>query len=193
MFQENEDTYVFAIATHGGASAEVLIKLRKILQSKDRVLNSGFLINMPGNNIFAYGASSIEKQNKIFEREKNKVGKIAAIIRERKNYKCEFSKLVIDILIDRVFIKATDKIVKNLHLSDKDFWINDNCNGCKLCEKICPVKNIRSNTDKPVWKHNCEQCTACIQYCPRQAIQWGKKTSKRKSYRNPNSNINELL
>jgi uncharacterized protein (DUF952 family) len=30
----NRDTYVFAVATHGGAPAEVLIKLRNILQAK---------------------------------------------------------------------------------------------------------------------------------------------------------------
>jgi hypothetical protein len=189
----NKDIYVFAIATHGGAPAEVLMKLKKILINKGIVLNSGFLIKMPANNIFSYGASSIEKQNKIFEREKKKVKKIAHIIRERKNHKCELSKLVIDTLIDRVFINATDKIVENLHLRDKDFWVNDSCNSCKLCERICPVNNIQINIDKPIWKHNCEQCAACIQYCPRQAIQWGEKTTKRKRYRNPNINVTELM
>jgi ferredoxin/uncharacterized protein (DUF952 family) len=189
----NKDTYVFAIATHGGAPADVLIKLRKVLLRKDIVLSSGFLIHMPGNNIFAYGASSIEKQNKTFKEEKKKVRKITQIIRERKNYKCEVRKLVIDTLIDRVFIKTTDKIMENLHLRDKDFWVNDNCDGCKLCERICPVDNIQINTHKPIWNHNCEQCAACIQYCPRQAIQWGKKTTNRKRYRNPNINVIELI
>lgn len=189
----NKDTYVFAIATHGGGPAEVLIKLRKALKSKGILLNSGFLIHMPGNNIFAYGANSIEKENKIFEKEKKKVKKITHIIRERKNCKCELSKLVVDTLIDRVFIRTTDKIVENLHLRDNDFWVNDTCNSCKLCKRICPVNNIQINTGKPIWKHSCEQCAACIQYCPKQAIQWGKKTIKRKRYRNPNINVIELL
>lgn len=189
----NKDTYVFAIATHGGAPAEVLIKLRKILKRKGVILNAGFLIHMPGNNIFAYGASSIEKQSKTFESEKKKIRKITQIIRERKNYKCESSKLMIDTLIDRAFIKATDKIMENLHLRYKDFWVKDNCNRCKLCEKICPVNNIQFNIDKPIWKQNCEQCAACIQYCPRQAIQWGEKTTKRKRYRNPNIDVIELI
>ncbi len=189
----SNDVYVFAIATHGGAPAQVLIKLKNILKSRGIVLNSGFLVHMPGNNVFSYGASSIEKQNKTFEREKKKVRKIAHIISERKNYKCESSKLVIDTLIDRIFIKTTDKIVENLHLRDEDFWVNDNCNSCKLCVRICPVNNIQISNDKLIWKHNCEQCTACIQYCPKQAIQWGKKTLKRKRYRNPNINVTELL
>ncbi|WP_160679930.1 EFR1 family ferrodoxin [Clostridium sp. C8-1-8] len=185
----NEDSYVFAVATHGGAPAEVLIKLRKIFKSKGITLSSGFLIHMPGNNIFSYGANSIKRQRKLFQREKKKVKKITHIIKERKNYKCELSKLVVDILIDRAFIKTTDKIVKNLHLRDKDFWVKDNCSSCKLCERICPVNNIQFNKDKPTWKHNCEQCAACIQYCPVQAIQWGNKTIKRKRYTNPNIKV----
>ncbi len=60
-------------------------------------------------------------------------------------------------------------------------------------KEICPVNNIEITADKPIWKHNCEQCAACIQYCPKQAIQWRKKTTKRKRYRNPNINVIELL
>lgn len=189
----NKDTYVFAVVTYGGAPAEVLGKLDKALQNGGSTLNSGFLLHVPGNNIFAYNPSSLKRQSKIFEREKTKVKKIADIIRKRKDYKCEASKLVVDIIIDRAFIKTTDKIMESFHRRDEEFWINDNCNGCKLCEKICPVNNIKFNLDKPVWKYNCEQCTACIQYCHKEAIQWGKKTIKRKRYRDPNISFIELI
>jgi ferredoxin len=189
----SKDTYVFAIATHGGGPAETLKKLGNLLKSKGAMLNSGFLVYMTGNNVFSYGAASIEKQNKAFEKEKKKVKKIARVISERKNQKPEMSKLLIDTLIDRCFIKTTDKIMENLHKRDEEFWINDNCNGCKLCERICPVNNINFDFNKPNWKHSCEQCTACIQYCPKEAIQWGRNTLKRKRYRNPNIGVNELL
>src|SRR5471030_2046866 len=39
----NEDTYVFAVVTYGGAPAEVLGKLDKALQKGGSTLNSGFL------------------------------------------------------------------------------------------------------------------------------------------------------
>ncbi|WP_238899078.1 EFR1 family ferrodoxin [Clostridium sp. YIM B02500] len=189
----NKDTYVFAVATHGGTPAEVLNKLKKLLQNNNIMLNSGFLIHMPLNNIFAFGSISIEKQNKIFQKERYKVKHIAHIVAKHENYKSEVSPLIFDTLIDKIFIKTTDKIVKNLHLRDKDFWVDDNCNGCRLCEKICPVNNIQFNINKPIWKHNCEQCAACIQYCPKEAIQWRTKTKKRRRYRNPNISINELI
>lgn len=189
----SKDTYIFAIATYGGAPAEVLIKLKKILQDKSAQLNSGFLIKMPRNNIFAYSSISTKKQNELFKIEKKKVENISSIIRARKNNKCEKSKLMIDIFFDRASIQITDKIVENLHFRDEYFWVDEKCNGCKICEKICPVNNIKFNGNKPIWQHNCEQCAACIQYCPKQAIQWKDKTIKRKRYRNPNININELL
>ncbi len=99
---------------------------------------------------------------------------------------------MIDTAIDRIFIKTTNKIMQTLRMKDLKFWVNENCNSCKFCEKICPVKNIEFNT-APVWKHNCERCTACIQYCPKEAIQWTNKTINRKRYRNPNVNIIEFL
>lgn len=189
----SKDTYVFAVATHGGTPAEVLVKLRNLLQRSGIMLNSGFLVHMPINNIFAFGAISIKKQNKLFRKEKKKVKAIANIVYQGINCKCEVSSLLFDTLIDRIFIKTTDKIVENLHLRDEDFWVDNNCNSCRLCEKICPVNNIEFNTNKPIWKHNCEQCTACIQYCPNEAIQWRKRTRKRRRYRNPNVSINELI
>jgi hypothetical protein len=60
-------------------------------------------------------------------------------------------------------------------------------------QKFVPTKNIELVEGNPVWKHNCEQCASCIQYCPREAIQWGKKTVRRKRYRNSKVNVNELI
>lgn len=189
----NKGTYIFAAATHGGAPAGVLIKLRNILQNNGGTLNSGFLIHMPANNIFAYNPSAAKKYDEVFQREKTKVKEISDIIRQRKDCKGEVSKLMIDRIIDRIFIKITDRIMDSFHVRDKKFWLTDGCNGCKMCERICPVNNIEFNTNKPIWKHNCEQCTACIQYCPNRAIQWDKKTINRRRYRNPNVDINELI
>lgn len=186
-------TYVFAVATYGGAAAGVLNKLSDILRHNDVILNSGFLLRMPANYVVSYNPSDLKRQNKDFEREKKKVKEISNIIKERRNCKAETSKLIIDTIIDRILIKTTDKIMDNLYIKDKDFWVNDQCNGCRLCEKICPVKNIEFILDKPTWNHTCEQCTACIQYCPKEAIQYKQKTLKRRRYRNPNIKVNELM
>lgn len=182
----SSDTYVFSVATHGGAPAKVLFKLKSLLEENDVHLNSGFLVKMPANNILKYNTKDMHTYNDVFQEEKNKIEIISKIVKERKDYPCEVTNLIIDRVVDKVFIKQTDKIVEGFHESDRNFWVTDSCNGCKICEKICPVNNIEFSEGKPTWKHRCEQCTACIQYCPKEAIQWGNKTLKRRRYRNPN-------
>jgi len=187
----NKNVYVFAVATNGGGPATVLKKLKTNLEKNGATLNAGFLLHMPGNHVFGYNPKAVTVESKVFRKEKEKVEKIFDVISQRKNYKCEVSKLVIDTILVKVLKKSVDKILNGLRVRDTKFWVDKSCNGCRLCEKICPVGNIEFK-EKLIWKHNCEQCTACIQYCPQQAIQWGKKTIKRRRYRNPNIDVNEL-
>lgn len=51
----------------------------------------------------------------------------------------------------------------------RSFKVYDNCNGCGLCEKICPTQSIRI-VNKPVWSSSCEQCMRCVNFCPEEAI-----------------------
>jgi len=76
---------------------------------------------------------------------------------------------------------------------DKNYWVDEKCNGCKICEQICPVDNIKMEAGKPKWLGHCEQCMSCIQYCPQESIQYGKNTPKRKRYKNPRINISEMM
>jgi ferredoxin len=50
------------------------------------------------------------------------------------------------------------------------FTTDENCTGCGLCEKICPMKAIRIIDKKPTWSRLCEQCMRCYNFCPNEAI-----------------------
>ena len=67
------------------------------------------------------------------------------------------------------------------------------CNGCGICEKICPVDNIKLVNEKPEWQHKCQMCTGCLHYCPQKAIQWGEYTLGRERYNHPKIKLKELL
>lgn len=64
----------------------------------------------------------------------------------------------------------------------KPFWVNEKCIGCGLCVKECPSHIITMKDSKPVWGDQCYQCLHCINCCPKEAIQYGKKSSKRGRY-----------
>ncbi len=56
---------------------------------------------------------------------------------------------------------------------DKTYKTIDKCNGCGICEKVCPVDNIIMEKGKPVWQNQCENCIACYSWCPNKAIEGG--------------------
>ncbi|PRR82174.1 EFR1 family ferrodoxin [Clostridium vincentii] len=185
----NKSTYVFAVANYGGMPGNALKQVNDLIEDRYAKLNSGFIINMPGNYIVLYGAKSKEDQIKAFEKEKIKVQEIAKIIKEKKDCEYEKSKIIIDRVLGPLFYKRIYKI----HTKDKLFLAKDNCNGCGVCKKVCGVKNIEIKNGKPIWKNNCEQCMACIQYCPQEAIEYDKKTIGRKRYKNPNVSLQEMI
>lgn len=49
--------------------------------------------------------------------------------------------------------------------------MKDQCVGCKICEQVCPVGNIKVE-DKKAKRINdtCDFCLACVHHCPFQAI-----------------------
>ncbi len=74
---------------------------------------------------------------------------------------------------------------------DENFTVEDSCNQCGICEKVCPVDNIRLN-GKPSYLHHCEECLACTHNCPQNAIRL-KKERSRERFRNEHVDLNEIV
>ena len=73
-------------------------------------------------------------------------------------------------LIDRFFsyIGEAEKI--GAKFFGKHIKVNSDCNGCALCERNCPRKNIRMSNGKPEFNNSCMLCLNCIYGCPRKAL-----------------------
>ncbi len=69
----------------------------------------------------------------------------------------------------------------------------EKCDGCALCEQVCPVNNVAIEGARPRWLVRCEQCLACMQWCPQKAIQFSERTSTWGRYHHPEIHVDELI
>jgi ferredoxin len=202
----NLDTkYIFAVCTCRGWSRVTLTKLGEIIKSRGGILAAGFTVPMPDNS----SPSTREKQQKAFSNWKKKLDIIVQYINARKEGKIENTVLynVIMAPLSSVLQKATVKLLNGLSgssglmlrealpLTDKSFLVDEKCNGCGTCSKVCPVDNIKIVDKKPVWQNRCESCLACVNWCPQEAIHGGIsfKNNETIRYRHPDVKVSNML
>ena len=152
-------------------------------------LSAGFEVTMPSNYIPWGGPETQEKQHKCFELAEEKISSIAVRIKEKANMPVEKGPLWQRILFTAIYSMSFSYVPK----MDKKFWVDDKCNACGICYKVCPAGNITMHEGKPVWNNRCEQCFACLQWCPQEAIQYGKKTPKYERYHHPEVLLKDML
>ncbi|MCL2764641.1 MAG: EFR1 family ferrodoxin [Treponema sp.] len=180
---DNKTAYTYAIATCGDGAGYAIYQIYELLRKNHNIeLNYGKKLKMFSNYIVMYNMS--KKVDEITKKSNERLFTVIKSIKNRENNKInKFTKLII--FINNWFLKNASKMGKHYN-------VNENCNGCRICEKVCPVKNIELNNNKPVFNHNCEQCVACIQYCPKQAINYKNATQKRRRYTHPEISYLEL-
>lgn len=184
------DKYVFIVITSGSSSGYTILNVKKVLGEKGTKVSSAFEIHMPDNYIPMSNGSSEEKKKELFTKQQVKIKEIADIIRLKNVHQPDIKRNFKNSMLSGPISKLA---LKNFSKMDKSFWTNDKCNNCKVCSKICPVKNIELKDEKPIWKHNCEACMACIHWCPTEAIQFGKNSEKRNRYTHPDIELHEML
>lgn len=183
----NNDAYIFAVqVTGGGSGTNSFIELNELLACNNMMLSNSIEIKYISNYIRMGRNATIERAQAALDDNEWKIDKLIQLIKENQ--------------VDDIG-KNKNPIYKAMHNGwknkfkekDKRFNVNDDCVGCKICEKICPVRNIEMNDNKPVWKGHCTDCMACINICPRNAINLGKSTLKKNRYKNPYIKIDELI
>lgn len=166
--------YVFASVTMGSFSGNAIPYVRELLAKKGIKLSAGFEYRMVDNYIIAHGAPE-EKiiRNKVLNAGK-KVLQDTRLIRERKTVPIKKINYLMKV-INSHYINTYGSL-------DTKFSVSDTCIHCGLCERECPVGNIKLINKTLTWKHQCESCMRCIQICPRKAINYANKTVKRERY-----------
>lgn len=170
---ENVKTFTFGICTCGADAGIALKKLSEIYH-----LDSSYSIIMPSNYIIGEDLEDEDIILKKIDNAKKEIEIISNEIMQRKKvYRVNEGKM--PTFKSNVINKGFNKFVRNT----KPFYVKkEYCNSCGLCAKICPASTITLVDGKPVWNEKCYQCLSCINKCPKSAIQYGKKTEKRRRY-----------
>ncbi len=177
----SDNCYTCAVFTCGKSCGIATEEMKEVLQQKGLSINSAYAVCMPDNYIPMFPLVSEEKQKEILDKAENT---IETVISKIQNHESTFE-------MPPAMPKPMAKLIRKINIPKQKktdhFWVKDSCNGCQLCEQICPMNIIQIQNGKPVWtKDGCACCLGCIHRCPKQAIQYGKKTESRGRYTNPN-------
>jgi ferredoxin len=183
--------YVYAVTSYGGCPGDTLLQLAAELKKKGITLQAGFGLHFPGNYTPLYGAKPEAKQQELFAKAKLAIPSIIETIKTQKPEKLAWGPWWVSVLLR--LTGFYNMFLTHVKDSDQKFLVQDTCDGCGICAKVCPADNIILKDGKPNWQHHCENCLGCLQWCPKEAIQYGKTTIDRKRYHQPEIRLKEIM
>jgi Pyruvate/2-oxoacid:ferredoxin oxidoreductase delta subunit/flavodoxin len=190
--------YIFAVGTYGITPSKSMKNFDKVIKSCGGNLSAGFAVSMPHNGI---GSSLFSKtQHEImFKNWKIKLEEISEYVIAGKKGNLETSNMFVSLILSGLFIKMMPSLLKLLRQVIIKGWkslafiSNEKCDGCGICQKICPVNNIELVDNKPSWSSHCAGCLACLHWCPKEALQLGSVNMNIKKYHHPDVKISDMI
>lgn len=178
--------YIFIIVTYGTFSQSAIKQAENILKAKNIKVNYTDQLKMVDNYLpnFYIEKELEKKDSEIID---SNIEKIINNIKSKKIKKLK-KKFYND------FFSLIGKIYRNQRIDkiDKNFIVNNHCNLCEICIRVCPVNNIDIIDDNINYNHNCEYCLSCINLCSQNAIHLkNEKSSVR--FRNQNIKTTEII
>lgn len=196
-FDSLQSKYLFAIGTYGFTPSKALDKFDIEIGKKQGKLSSGFLIQMPKSG---FGKKlDKEEEEELFKKWDKRIEEIAGIIEEKKIVKFDKLNAFVHLILKGVIFQEFSAMIPLLWFVLRHGWValtfktNDDCSGCGLCVKVCPVGNIELINGKPVWGDNCASCFGCLHWCPKEAIVTGEFAGIGKRYHHPKVSFKNMM
>lgn len=168
---------IYFVLTCGSDMGNAEKYLKELCNEKGFDYKGAAPVVMPENYIAVFEAPDVDEAEVIMKKADRTLGRIIRRIRNKENL-----PPVKVSLIGRLSSGIVNKIYYPLIVKDKKFYATGSCTDCGLCEKKCPLGNIRMVDGKPSWNGNCTHCMACIAYCPAEAIEYGNASKGKRRY-----------
>ncbi len=173
--------YVFAVATYGslcGAFEKKLLKIGEKAGIKFSYINAVLMID----NYLPYFSIDVQKEKEASKHIEENIAKTVKEVEAGDHHICRHSPLW---NLPGHLLEFHDRGF------ERKFLAGNECTGCGICEKVCPVDNVKLQ-EKPVFSHNCLHCLACISHCPVKAIRLpGEKSETR--FINQHISVKEII
>lgn len=181
-FANYNNQYIFFICSCGDEAGFTQKIMNEIVCKKEWSWKAGFSIIMPNNYVSLPGFDTDPKEleQKKLDDSVVEIKRINEILANRTENCFECKKGSFAFLKSRII----NPLFNKYQVTAKPFHATDDCISCELCEKHCPMHNVKVE-GKPVWGDNCTSCLACYHICPRHAIHYGKATLKKHQYFHP--------
>jgi ferredoxin len=170
-----EADYLFAVGTYGSISGGAMAALQKRFHYTNKLLMLDNFLPLfeTGKQIKGLPSKKVEENT----------AQIVEDIKNRKHFHVKSNPVA------KIFTRIADMF--SPAKSAKKYIINNDCNLCGICAKVCPARNI-TVTDGVHFSEKCEGCMACLHLCPQNALHL-KNEKSGKRWRHPDVSLNEII
>ena len=179
--------YLYLVLSYGSEPGQAMARAERCLSEHGHILNAKLTVAMPENYVLMFDVPSESEIRTMLTSAYGRLDQFVSAVKaggavdmsEPPTFKQRLTGLIARPMYDHG--RGTGR-----------FYVDRTCTGCGRCSRICPSQAIEMIDRIPTWtKKKCLRCTACINRCPFKALQFGRSTSKRGRYVNPNVTFDE--
>ena len=181
MMQMQAPDYLYFVCTCGDDTGKTNRIFTQAIEKKGWHCQAGYSITMPDTYVCLPGFD-IDGEDELKRKTENAFARVEFIADELKQRVIHDKYNCLEGAFPNVKTYVLGGLFRQFLMSPKPFHATDACISCGLCEKRCPVHNIKVE-GKPQWGEDCTMCLACYHACPEHAIQYGGRTKGKGQYK----------
>jgi ferredoxin/flavodoxin len=181
--------YVAAFVTYGTSPGGTMASLSRILKKKrtEKFSGAAFFGRIPAveNYIAIFGPQSEKTIQRRLAMQTKATEEAARCVTEKRTGKINTFRPF------SAFISLLFAVI-GIRIFYKHYRVSAECDGCGICEKVCPVAAVSFREKRPVFSAKCEHCQACLNWCPKKAIRFGRLNARIPRYHHPDITVTDM-